>query len=250
MKNRALWSLLLALCLPLWLRAAEVTDGPHVSAKGAEAVVSWETDVECGTTVRFGTVAGTLHRKVEGQGVTRTHSATLTGLTPGTTYHFSVGTAKKALRTGQFVAGQGAVAPPPPKPAEKPAVKPAPEPAKPAPAKPAAATSDLRAPPASVTWGNIDTLQDHFVRHGADFRARSAADYAAQAWLFLQRAQSEGLPAKIDPEGVIRVWDPKTRSFAAYNRNGTTKTYFKPDSSDYFQRQPGRPVRLKPPVQP
>jgi hypothetical protein len=44
----------------------------------------------------------------------------------------------------------------------------------------------------------------------------------------------------------LRVWDPKTRSFAAYTREGLTKTYFKPGSPDYFERQPGRPVRLKP----
>ena len=29
-----------------------------------------------------------------------------------------------------------------------------------------------------------------------------------------------------------------------YNRDGTTKTYFKPGSPDYFDRQPGRPVKL------
>ena len=34
-------------------------------------------------------------------------------------------------------------------------------------------------------------------------------------------------------------------TFAAYNRNFTTKTFFKPNSADYFQRQPGKPVRLR-----
>ena len=43
-----------------------------------------------------------------------------------------------------------------------------------------------------------------------------------------------------DSDGTIRVWDPKTRAFAAYNRDGTTRTYFKPGSPDYFERQPGR----------
>jgi pyocin large subunit-like protein len=47
---------------------------------------------------------------------------------------------------------------------------------------------------------------------------------------FLQRARAEGLPAKVDEYGILRVFDPKTRSFAAHNRNGTPKTFFKPDS--------------------
>ncbi len=40
-------------------------------------------------------------------------------------------------------------------------------------------------------------------------------------------------------------FDPKTRAFAAYNRDGTTRTFFKPNSRDYFDRQPGRPVKLQ-----
>ena len=35
----------------------------------------------------------------------------------------------------------------------------------------------------------------------------------------------------------------QTRAFAAYNRNGTTKTFFKPESRDYFERQPGELVK-------
>ena len=74
----------------------------------------------------------------------------------------------------------------------------------------------------------------------------SPDDYAAKAWLFLQRAKDEGLPAKFDEsDGTIRVWDGLSRSFAAYNRNFTTKTFFKPGSADYFNRQPGRAVRLR-----
>jgi pyocin large subunit-like protein len=41
------------------------------------------------------------------------------------------------------------------------------------------------------------------------------------------------------------VYDPGTRAFGAYNRDGTTKTFFKPGTRDYFERQPGRPVNLK-----
>jgi len=98
---------------------------------------------------------------------------------------------------------------------------------------------------ARETWGHVDSLPDHFARHGRDFHARDAEDYAAQAAAFLQRARTEGLPAKRDADGSLRVYDPATGAFGAYNRNGTTRTYFKPGNPDYFQRQPGTPVDLR-----
>jgi pyocin large subunit-like protein len=89
------------------------------------------------------------------------------------------------------------------------------------------------------------SLQDHFDRHGADFNAKSPEDYARLAWEFLQRAKATGLPAKVEDDGVLRIFDPKTRAFAAYNKDGTTKTFFKAKSRDYFERQPGRAIDLK-----
>jgi pyocin large subunit-like protein len=88
-------------------------------------------------------------------------------------------------------------------------------------------------------------LPDHFARHGADFGARSPEDYAAQAAAFLLRAKAEGLPAKRDADGSLRIYDPSTGAFGAYNANGTTRTYFKPGSPTYFERQPGENVDLR-----
>ena len=98
---------------------------------------------------------------------------------------------------------------------------------------------------AAQSWGNPASLPDHFARHGADFGARNADDYARMATEFLQRAKAEGLPAKVDGSGVLRVFDPRSGAFGAYNRNGTTKTFFKPGSRGYFERQPGRLVNLR-----
>jgi len=94
-------------------------------------------------------------------------------------------------------------------------------------------------------WGRPETLDDHFARHGRDFKARDAADYAQQAHLFLDRAKTTGLPAKRDSDGTLRVFDPRTGAFGAYNSDGTTKTYFKPGSRDYFDRQPGVRIDLR-----
>jgi len=97
---------------------------------------------------------------------------------------------------------------------------------------------------ARQTWGHPETLPDHFARHGADFHARDPEDYAAQATAFLQRAKATGLPAKRDRDGSLRVYDRATDTFGAYNGDGTTKTFFKPGSPSYFERQPGEAVEL------
>lgn len=95
------------------------------------------------------------------------------------------------------------------------------------------------------SWGNLNTLDDHFARHGADFGATSADDYARQASEFLQQP---GTLTKIDPKtGVIRVYDPATEAFGAYSPTGTTRTFYIPDPAkhgyptnlDYWNAQPG-----------
>ncbi len=95
------------------------------------------------------------------------------------------------------------------------------------------------------TWANPASLPDHFARHGKDFGARDADEYALMAYQFLRRATAEGIPAKVDSNGTVRVFDARTGTFGAYNHNGTTKTFFKPDNPSYFNRQPGRLINLK-----
>lgn len=65
------------------------------------------------------------------------------------------------------------------------------------------------------------------------------------AFQFLQRAKAEGLPAKVDSSGVLRIYDARSDTFGVYNPDGTTKTFFKPGSHGYFQRQPGQSVNLR-----
>ena len=88
-------------------------------------------------------------------------------------------------------------------------------------------------------WGNPKTLARHFRDHGADFGAKSADDYTRQASDFLRRSQADRLPTKIDADGMIRVYDPRTNTFGSFNPDGTTRTFFKPTSPTYFDRQPG-----------
>ena len=95
------------------------------------------------------------------------------------------------------------------------------------------------------TWANPASLPDHFARHGSDFGARKAEDYARLAAEFLRQGRVKGYPAKLDDRGTLRVYDPHTGTFGAYNRNGTTKTFFKPRDASYFDRQPGRRIDLR-----
>jgi hypothetical protein len=102
--------------------------------------------------------------------------------------------------------------------------------------------------PVSETWGRPETLAKHYKDHGADFGAASGEEYAQMASEFFQRGLLDKLPTKIDPKtGAIRIYDPATNTFGAYNATGTTATFFKPDPSvhgyatnwDYWLSQPG-----------
>lgn len=243
---RCLWMMLL-LCLSPAAHAVELLGEPQVTVAGTEATLQWKTDVACGTRVSYGLVAEKLDQKAEGP-VTSVHEVTLRDLLKGATYHFTLGSARQRLHVGSFQTGSTAISPAPPQAAlgspsildkvkgffstdEKPA------------ARPAASQAQPRAPPAQQTWGRMETLRDHYERHGRDFQSASMEDYAAQAWHFLQRARAGEVPMKWDDsDGTLRVFDPRTRAFAAYNRDGKTKTFFRPGNASYWQRQPGRIV--------
>jgi hypothetical protein len=220
------------------LHAVELIGKPQVASTTNGAVIQWRTDVDCGTRLQYGLNPAALDRKAEGV-VSNSHQVTLEGLAPGTTYHYSLGSARAQLATGTF-ATSGSAPAATPQPSIMRRVLDAITPDK----KAAPDTAPTKTPPARQTWGKIDSLQDHFDRHGRDFGSKSPEDYAAQAWLFLQRARTENLPMKLDDtDSTVRIFDPQTGAFAAYNGVGKTKTFFKPESSTYWQRQPGRAVK-------
>ncbi|MDB6074886.1 MAG: hypothetical protein JWO89_2526, partial [Verrucomicrobiaceae bacterium] len=213
--------------------AVTLIDGPEAKVSGTTATINWSTDVASGTKVSFGTSADALTLKAEGD-VTTHHTVSLRSLQPRTIYYYVIGSARMKLGTGSFTTTMTGA---------KVVEKPAPTEKK-APPSTRAPPAPLKAPPATVTWASLDSLPDHFSRHGPDFDARSSEDYAAQAWTFLQRARHQGLPMKWDDSagGTLRVWDPAKRIFAAYTRAGKTRTFFKPGSSEYWNKQPGRIV--------
>jgi hypothetical protein len=269
---------LLALLFASSISAATLTQGPQIKVSADSATLTWTTDVSTNSKAAAGSTPEALFLTAEGS-PGATHSVTLDHLKPGRTYHYAVGSARQWLAKGTFTTTGASTSAPattntskatPPTPAaaasaaaaKKPSLfsqivgalkgqdsTPAPSPRTsskgPSPTastKPTAINS-ASAPPTQRTWNSIPSLQDHYDRHGPDFSSTSPDDYAAQAWHFLQRAKKEGLPMKQDPaDGTIRVWDPRTRSFAAYTEHGRTRTYFRPNNPSYWTRQPGQPI--------
>ena len=228
------------ICWLLSLTAAvglELTAPPTVELTATNAIVRWQTDVACGT--RAVISPNSAHLSVPDKTPAASHTVFVTALQPGVNYSIVVGSARVWLATNALTGtGRSAAGFPdraPPAPPQSPPVQ----------KISVAQTAPLPAPPTRKIWANWPSLPDHFARHGGDFHAQDQDEYARMSWEFLQRAKSEGLPAKVDEEGVLRVFDIKSGTFASYNRNGTTKTFFKPGSYGYFERQPGRSVNLK-----
>jgi hypothetical protein len=205
--------------------ATQLVGEVRVEIAGNAATVHWQTDVPTGTRLKISPTA--LLREPAISTPTREHAVTVEELRPNVIYAATVGTARLWLGSKNFSLGDSSAAEPTPSATRSPS---------------AIAKS---APPSRTTWANLASLPDHFARHGRDFGAKDPDEYARLAWEFLQRAKAEGLPGKQDETGVVRVFDPMNGAFAAYNRDGKTKTFFKPGSRDYFSRQPGRSIDLK-----
>ena len=93
-------------------------------------------------------------------------------------------------------------------------------------------------------FGDAAKLQDHFDRHGADFGARTPAEYEAQAQAFLTGQKPAEVLEKVRPNGDIVRYNPTTDEFGVASPS-TIRTYYKPDPAvhgkptnlDYFMTQ-------------
>jgi acid phosphatase type 7 len=70
-----------------------VTRGPYLqTGTPTSLVVRWRTDLATDSRVRYGTSQGILDSNRDDASITTEHEVTLTGLSPDTTYYYSVGT--------------------------------------------------------------------------------------------------------------------------------------------------------------
>jgi hypothetical protein len=92
-------------------------------------------------------------------------------------------------------------------------------------------------------WADSRTLRGHFGDHGRQFGAASEDEYARLASNFFIEGQQRGLPTRVDGRGTIRMYDRASNTFGSYTAGGRTRTFFKPTSPTYWDRQPGTPFK-------
>lgn len=80
-----------------------IINGPNVSPQDTSATITWTTSGNAATIVKYGTNANDLSQKSAQGGGERSHSVTLSNLTPGTTYHYAIMTDDNTVRQrGEF----------------------------------------------------------------------------------------------------------------------------------------------------
>jgi hypothetical protein len=106
---------------------------------------------------------------------------------------------------------------------------------------------DSRTAAPSRGWGNgigfVDErhLDEHYRKHGGEFGHITKLDYLHQAQLLRDTAVGGPVLETIRRDGVTTRYDRQTGAFVAFNRNGTIRTFFKPnDGERYYRRQAER----------
>jgi len=79
-------------------------------------------------------------------------------------------------------------------------------------------------------------LIDHFADHGAEFGAKSAAEYEILAGQFLTIKGNPDIQETIEEDGDIVRFNAKTNEFGILGPGGQIRTYYKPDPSLHGKR--------------
>lgn len=116
-------------------------------------------------------------------------------------------------------------------------------------ASPAASAPVASAPaPAPAGWGEAvgfrspAKLEEHFRKHGAEFRAASVEEYLRLAQALRDAPVGGEILEIVRDDGTRSRFDRATGAFLAFDPDGTIRTFFRPnDGLRYFQRQAGRP---------
>ncbi|MBC7841533.1 MAG: hypothetical protein H7099_04450 [Gemmatimonadaceae bacterium] len=84
-------------------------------------------------------------------------------------------------------------------------------------------------------------LVEHFEKHGAEFPGLDIDAYLAAAQLLRDRPTGAEVLELRRRDGVITRFDNTSGAFLAVNRDGTIRTFFRPnDGASYFRRQASR----------
>ena len=84
-------------------------------------------------------------------------------------------------------------------------------------------------------------LYEHFRKHGAEFGRISRQEYLRKAQALRDAPIGGSVEELRRPDGTVSRFDRSTGAFLAFNRDGTIRTFFKPnDGEAYFRRQAAR----------
>jgi hypothetical protein len=87
-----------------------------------------------------------------------------------------------------------------------------------------------------LRFASVALRTSHFVKHGAKFGSKTAAAYERAASSFLAGKPRPGVMQGIRSNGDVVRYNPKTNEFAIKTKDGTIRTYFKPDPSVHKQK--------------
>ncbi|HYW52210.1 MAG TPA: hypothetical protein VE861_16455 [Gemmatimonadaceae bacterium] len=106
--------------------------------------------------------------------------------------------------------------------------------------RPDAAEADA-AEPRGPGFTSRRQLVEHYEKHGEEFPGFSMAAYLGAAQRLRDAPAGDDVLEVRRPDGVITRFDRGSGAFLAANRDGTIRTFFKPnDGERYFRRQASR----------
>jgi pyocin large subunit-like protein len=93
----------------------------------------------------------------------------------------------------------------------------------------------------SVGFRSRHYLDEHFAKHGSEFRGMTKAQYLLAAQTLRDSPVGGDVEEIVRSDGTASRFDKASGSFIAFNRDGTIRTFFKPnDGERYFRRQAQR----------
>lgn len=101
--------------------------------------------------------------------------------------------------------------------------------------------SDPRSDGNTPGFASRQRLTEHYEKHGAEFPGLSRDQYLGAAQQLRDAPLSASVLEVRRGDGVVTRFDRQSGAFLAVNRDGTIRTFFRPnDGESYFRRQASR----------
>ena len=92
-----------------------------------------------------------------------------------------------------------------------------------------------------VGFHSRQQFDQHFAKHGGEFGGITKAEYLREAQQLRDRPVGGDVEEIIRRDGTVSRYDRQSGAFLAFNRDGTIRTFFKPNNGErYFRRQAQR----------